>query len=45
MRMRSISDETHSAVRVASTVRTPAPDVASGHATAASLLAFVVREP
>lgn len=44
MRMGSTSDENRSAVRVASTVRTPAPDVASGHATATSLLAFVLRE-
>ena len=38
MRMRSISDETRSAVRIAS------PYVASGHATATSLLVFVLRE-
>jgi len=44
MRMRSISDETRSAVRVASTIRTPGPDVAIGHATATPLLASVLRE-
>ena len=44
MRMRSISDGTRSAVRVASTVRNLAPDVARGHATAVSLPAFVLRE-
>jgi len=44
MRMRIISDETRSAVCVASTFRTSALDVASEHATATLLLAFVLRE-